>query len=62
MNKFELPVALQANVTHAIAECCDCSWRSEDYKSVHLAAKIHALRYDHRVRCEQTVVSEYQGK
>lgn len=48
-----------AGVTHAIAECADCAWKSEAYKNAVANAARHARAYGHKVIAEQCIAIEY---
>jgi hypothetical protein len=47
---------------HTIAQCDDCSWRSENYKNGQALAAKHAKHYKHRVSVEIGIAGEYDGR
>ena len=47
--------------THTIADCRDCTWRSENYKNGQALAAIHAKAHKHRVSVEVGISGYYNG-
>ena len=50
-------------ITHRLADCMDCEWRSEDYldKNMPRKAKAHAEKTGHTVAYEVGYSITYQG-
>lgn len=46
----------QPRIIHCIAQCKDCDWTEDDYKSAARDAADHSRREGHVVRVEQGVV------
>lgn len=43
----------KVGTTHVIAQCRDCAWRSEDYRSAEGKARRHAEQLNHTVHVER---------
>lgn len=46
-------------LVHAVAECNDCKWRSDDYLTAQQEARTHAVRNGHRVKIDLGYCGEY---
>lgn len=46
-------------VTHAIAQCQDCCWRNEDYRTALRKGREHSKRKNHTVNVEVGKVYYY---
>jgi len=49
-------------VTHCMAECRDCDWRTESYKNGQAIAALHAIRHGHYVKVEVGIAGCYDGR
>ncbi|MGH8897930.1 MAG: hypothetical protein ACRDZ4_13140 [Egibacteraceae bacterium] len=49
-------------VTHGIATCETCGWRTESYKNAQALAARHAKAHGHRVSGEVAYAYTYDGK
>ena len=49
-------------VVHAVAECKDCGWTSQQYKNAQATAAIHARKYKHVVSVEVGIEGYYDGR
>lgn len=51
-------------ITHIIATCNDCNWRTEDFINGRTKARKHAKKYKHRVWGEvgRSFVYDYREK
>ena len=52
----------QFGKTHTIAQCEDCSWRSENYKNGQALAAKHAKHHKHKVSVEIAIGGYYDGR
>lgn len=57
----ERGVYQRGGLIHAIAECTECVWRDEDYKTAQAKARRHARTTGHRVRADLGYVVEYKA-
>ena len=49
-------------VIHGLAECEDCDWKTESYKNAQAIAKIHAMKYGHKVRGDLGIAFSYDER
>ena len=47
---------------HLIADCCDCDWRTEDYKNGKILSAKHARDFKHKVIVEIGESRSFDGR
>ena len=49
-------------ITHVIADCLDCGWRTESYKNGQAISAKHAKKHGHKVLVEVGMTGYYDGR